>query len=213
MNIINCEQGSDAWKRYRAGKVSASGIADIMATIKSGEAASRANYRAQLVCETLTGEPHEDGFQSPEMLRGIQLEPEARAAYSLATLQDVKQVGLVVHPTNDRIVASPDGLVGANGLVEFKVPMTKTHIKYIQLGTVPSEYKYQMMGQMLCCERDWCDFCSYDPRMPHEYQLFIIRFRPDPKEMILMETAIMTFLKEVDETIENLKQRPVFIGI
>jgi putative phage-type endonuclease len=213
MRILDYPQGTPEWLQARAGKITASRMRDIMASIKSGEAAARRNYRAELVVETLTGLPYEDYFQTPDMLRGKELEPEARAAYEAVTLQTVQQVGLVLHPKIDRIAASPDGLVGEYGLVELKVPKTGTHLEYIQLGVVPSEYRYQMMTQMLCCERDWCDFCSYDPRMPVEYQLFIIRFHRDVKDILLMETAAMGFLKEVDETLSNLKQRPVFIGL
>ena len=213
MRIIDAPQGSQEWLQARAGKITASRMKDAMASIKSGEAASRRNYRAELVVETLTGLPYEDYFQTPDMIRGKELEPEARAAYEAVTLQSVKQVGLVLHPKHDRIAASPDGLVGNDGLVELKVPKTGTHLEYIQLGVAPSEYRLQMMCQMLCCERKWCDFCSYDPRMPQEYQLFIIRVHRDEKEMILLEAAALTFLREVDETIANLKTRPVFIGL
>jgi hypothetical protein len=213
MRVIDCTQGSDAWKRHRAGKVTGSRFDDVCATIKSGEAASRRNYRAELVVETLTGEPYEDIYQTADMLRGIELEPEARAAYSAITMQEVTQVGLVLHPKYDRIAASPDGVVGQHGLLEIKVPKTGTHLETLLLGVTPSQYRRQMLAQLMCCERDWVDFVSYDPRLPKEYQLIIFRFMRDEKEIILMEAAALQFLAEVDQTIEQIKQQPVFRGI
>jgi hypothetical protein len=186
---------------------------DVRATIKSGEAASRRNYRAELICETLTHLPYEDNdFQSEDMLRGIELEAEARAAYSAVTMQEVTQVGLVLHPANDRIASSPDGLVGLHGMVEIKVPKTGTHLETLMLGLTPSQYRDQMHTGILCCERDWCDFVSYDPRLSKEYQLLIFRFLRDDKELILIEAAAKTFLDEVDQSIAQIAQYPVFRG-
>ena len=214
MRVIDCIQGSDTWKRHRAGSITASRFSDVMATIASGEAKGRINYRAELVCETLTHEPFEPSFQATaDMLRGIELEPAARAAYEAVTMQKVTQVGLVMHPKYDRIKASPDGLVGSDGLVEFKAPKTGTHIHTLLTGVVPSEYRRQMWAQMMCTGRLWVDFCSYDPRLPKEYQLIIFRFMRDEKEIILMEAAALQFLSEVDSTIAQIKQQPVFRGI
>ena len=210
MRIVDCIQGTPEWKRYRSGKVTASRFDDVMATIKSGEAASRRNYRAELVCETLTGEPFEDIYQTADMLRGTQLEPAARAAYSAATMQEVTQVGLVLHPKHDRIAVSPDGLVGQHGLCEIKCPKTGTHLETLLMGVPPSQYRRQMWAQMMVCERDWCDFVSYDPRLPVEYQLIIFRFMRDEKELILMEASALQFLDEVDATIKQIEQQPVF---
>ena len=208
MRIIDCVQGTHEWRAARAGKITASHAADIMASIKSGEAASRRNYRARLVCETLTGEPVEEDFQSGPMLWGVEHEAEARELYSSLTLQTVTQVGLVLHPTNDRIAASPDGLVGDKGLLEIKCPLPATHLNYRMVGVVPSEYRYQMWAQMLCCERDWCDFMSYDPRFPPEHQYFICRFHRDNKEIILLEASCKQFLAELDATLAQLPKCP-----
>jgi hypothetical protein len=213
MRIIECVQGTLEWRKLRCGRITASRFDDVMATINSGEAASRRNYRAELVCETLTGEPFEDIYQTADMLRGIRLEPDARAAYQTVTMQEVTQVGLVLHPKYDRIAVSPDGLVGKHGLVEFKVPKTGTHLETLLRGTPRSEYRRQMWAQMMCCEADWCDFCSFDPRLPKEYQLIIFRFMRDEKEIILMEAAGLQFLSEVDSTIAQIAQQPVFKGI
>lgn len=204
MRIIDCVQGTPEWRAARAGKITASHAAYIMASISKGEAASRRNYRARLVCEILTGEPVEEDFQSGPMLWGVEHEPAARDLYAELTLQTVQQVGFVLHPTIDRIGASPDGLVGNKGCIEIKCPNTATHLETLMRGTVPSEYRYQMWTVMLCCEREWCDFVSYDPRLPPEYQLIIYRFHRDDKEIILMEASAKQFLAELDATLAQL---------
>lgn len=214
MRVVNVEQGTDAWYRARIGLVTASHFSDLMSQVNSGESAGRRNYRARLVCEILTGEPYQEDFQSEDMKRGIEVEAEARAAYEAVTMQKVAQVGLILHPKYDRIAASPDGIiVGTKGLVEFKCPKTGTHLETLLLGVTPSKYRKQMLAQMMCAESDYVDFCSYDPRLPKEYQLIIFRFMRDEKEIILMEAAALQFLAEVDQTIEQIKQQPVFRGI
>lgn len=213
MRVIECEQGTEAWKMARCARITASKWDAVMSSIKSGEAATRRNYRAEMICEILTGEPTPSGFQSDEMRWGVDHEGDARLAYQTITMQEVKKIGLVLHPTNDRIAASPDGLVGNKGLVEIKCPLTSTHLDYLMMGVVPSKYKHQMLGQMLCCEREWCDFVSYDPRLPKEYQLLIFRFHRDNKEIILMEASALQFLSEVDATIAQISKCPTFKGI
>ena len=214
MRIIDCGgQGTEAWKLARCGVITATRMKDVLITIRSGESAYRRNCRAEMICEILTGQPTDDIFVTADMLRGKELEAEARKAYEMATLQTVTQVDFVLHPTNDRIGCSPDGIVGDNGLVEIKVPKTGTHLEYINMGVAPAKYREQMYTQMLCCERSWCDFVSYDPRLPSEYQIFIVRFHRDERELILMEAAAVEFLREVDENIANLKTKPMFIGV
>jgi putative phage-type endonuclease len=206
MKIIDFPQGSAEWLAARAGKVTASRICDVMAKIKSGEAAARRDYRAQLVAEILTGKPQEDGFINDEMRWGNEQERFARAAYEVAADVLVDKVGLVLHPRIDRAAASPDGLA-ASGLVEIKCPKTATHLQYLLAGEVPSKYQPQMLWQMACTERDWCDFVSFDPRLPHELQLFHVRFQRDDVRIKDMEIEVQTFLSEVDATLEKLTRR------
>ena len=214
MRIIDCGgQGTDAWKLARCGVITATRMKDVLSTIKSGESASRRNCRAEMICEILTNEPADDIYVTPAMLRGKELESEARRAYEMATLQTVTQVDFILRSTNDRIGCSPDGLVGSDGMVEIKCPNTATHLEYINMGVAPAEYRKQMNTQMLCAERKWVDFVSYDPRLPAEYQLFIIRFHRDERELILMEAAAIEFLREVDAQIAGLKYKPMFIGV
>lgn len=214
MREIKCEQRSEEWYMARVGRITGSRMKDVRATIKSGEAATRRNYRAELICETLTGVPYDDdNYQSSEMLWGIQQEDAAIAAYTAVTMQQVTKAGLALHPTIDRVASSPDGLVGLHGMVEVKCPKTGTHLETLMLGVTPSQYRDQMHTGMLCCERDWCDFVSFDPRLPKEYQLIIFRFMRDDKELILIEAAARTFLDEVDQSITQLAKCPMFRGL
>ena len=206
MKIIDFPQGSTEWLQARAGKVTASRINDVMAKIKSGEAASRKDYKAQIVAEILTGTPQENGFKSAEMQWGNDQEPFARAAYEIATGAMVDQVGLVLHPTIERGAASPDGLVGPDGLVEIKCPKTATHLQYLVDGKVPTHYQPQMLWQMACTGRDWCDFVSFDPRLPDHLQLFIRRFNRDQKRIDEIESEVRAFLAEVDAILAALPQ-------
>jgi putative phage-type endonuclease len=141
-------------------------MADLTATTKSGYAASRKNYLSELLIERMTGEPTET-FQSKEMLRGQELEPEARALYQLR-YDDVETVGFVEHPDIDFAGASPDGLVGDDGAIEIKCPNTATHLETLVRQEVPRRYYLQMQWVMECTGRQWCDYVSYDPRMRDE---------------------------------------------
>jgi putative phage-type endonuclease len=197
------EQGSDAWKRERAGKATASRMADIMARTKSGYGASRGNYLAELVAERLTGEPTE-GFVNAAMQRGTMLEPEAREAYEFDMACVVEQVGFIHHPTIPMSGASPDGLVGDDGMVEIKCPGTANHIEALLTETIPQKYLLQMQWQMAVTGRQWCDFASYSPALPLSMQLFIKRVPRDDVMIADMEAEVRAFLAEVDEKVAAL---------
>jgi putative phage-type endonuclease len=199
----NIVQGTEEWFAARAGKVTASRIADVLATIKSGESAARRNYRTQLVCERLTGKI-EETFSNSHMERGIALEPYAREAYELQTGSIVEQVGFIDHPIIPMSGASPDGLVGYDGSIEIKCPTPANHIEYLLGKEPPSKYKPQMTWQMLCAERQWVDFVSYCPEMPAHLQLFVVRFVPEAEYSVTVSQEVIKFLAEVDETIAKL---------
>lgn len=204
MNVIEVVQGTPEWHAARAGKVTASRLVDVLATIKSGESAARRNYRAELVCEILTGKV-QDSFISSDMQRGIELEPLARAAYEVAKGLMVEQIGFVLHPSIVRSGASPDGLVGDDGLLEIKCPKTANHIDYLLKGVSPSEYQPQMLWQMACTGCQWCDFVSYCPDLPEPLQLFVVRFLRDNERIAEMEKKVTQFNAEVDEIITKLR--------
>lgn len=207
MKIIDFPQGSMEWLQSRAGKVTASRIADVMAKIKTGEAATRKDYRAQIVAEILTGMPQGDTFINAEMQFGTDNEPFARAAYEVAQGVMVDQVGLVVHHAIDRAAASPDGLVGDKGMLEIKCPKVATHLTYLLDGVVPSKYQPQMLWQMACCEREWVDFVSFRPDLPEDLQLFTVRFERDDKRIKEMEAEVILFLLEADQLVAKLQSR------
>ena len=198
-------QGTDEWFAARLGKVTASRVADVIAKTKTGYSTSRDNYMAQLVCERLTGQKGES-FSNSAMQWGTETEPQARAAYSAARFEIVEEVGFVNHPTIEAAGASPDGLVGDLGLIEIKCPNTATHIETLLSQTVPTKYFTQMTWQMICTGRHWCDFVSYDPRLPAELQLFIKRVEYDPVYGAMLEKEVISFLKELDNKIEQLNQ-------
>lgn len=198
-------QGSEAWYAIRCGRVTASRISDILAKTKSGPSASRANYLAQLVSERLTGKV-EESYTNAAMQWGTDNEPYARGLYEATHDVLVEQVGFVVHPEIEMSGASPDGLVGDDGLVEIKCPNTASHLGYLLSGVAPSKYIPQMAWQMACTGRQYCDFVSFDPRMPAHLQLFVTRVRRSSVNISEIEDEVRKFLKEVAETIEKLSE-------
>lgn len=202
MKVITAEQGSPEWLAARAGKVTASMISNVLA---KPETAAYRDYQAQIVAELLTGKPQGSDFTNAAMEFGTENEPFARSAYEVSRGIMVDEVGLVLHPTIDRAGASPDGLVGSDGLVEIKCPKVATHLSYICAGVVPTKYKNQMLFQMICAERAWCDFVSFRPDLPEHLQLFVIRFQRDEAEINKLTTAVKTFLVQVDEMLKKLK--------
>ena len=203
MIILDVEQGSDEWKAARLGRVTASRVADMTAKTKTGWGASRANYLAELVAERLTGAPAER-YTNAAMEWGSENEAAARSVYEMMTDATVEQVGAVLHPSIDMALASPDGLVGTDGLVEIKCPSTATHIDTLLTQTIPDKYIKQMQFQMACTGRAWCDFVSFDPRMPGDMQLFIKRVNRYDELIAELEKETRIFLAEVDATIAAL---------
>ena len=202
----NIEQRSDEWFAARCGSVGASQIFDVMATTRSGTpTAGRSNLKAKLVIERLTG-TQEDGFKSAAMQWGIDQEPNARSAYEAHTGEFVTEVGLYCHPVIDGTHASPDGLVNDDGLVEIKCPNSATHIETLKTSKIDRRYILQMQWQMACVERQWCDFVSFDPRMPLRLQLFVQRVERDDKLIQEIETAVTEFLTEVAQDVEALNK-------
>lgn len=196
-------QGSEEWLAIRVGKVTASRVADVVARTKTGWGASRANYMAELIAERLTGEPAEK-FTNAAMKWGTEMEPDARTAYEFRMDAEVVQVGFIPHPTIPMTGASPDGLVGDDGLVEFKCPNTATHIETLIGQTVPGKYVTQMLWQMACTGRHWCDFVSFDPRMPEHMRLFVKRVHRDDARIAELEKDVSEFLAELDQKVAQL---------
>jgi hypothetical protein len=217
MLIVDCPQGSEAWLRARCGRVTASNIADVLSRSRDrkSEGATRANYKARIIAEILSGQPQEDGYSNGYMEDGIENEPLGRCAYEVRTGQFVDQVGFVVHPRLERSGASPDGLVGDKGMVQIKCPKPAVHISYRLAGVVPAKYEPQMRWELACCEREWSDFVSYCPVFPAPLNLFVVRLfahdgrATDHQEIDRITAEVTQFNREVDEIIEKLTGRPV----
>jgi len=197
------EQRSPEWFAQRLGKATASRIADIIAKTKSGYSTSRANYAAELICERLTGAQAER-YTNAAMQWGTEKEPEAKAAYEFMHDVDVVAAEFVPHPTIPMAGASPDGFVGDVGLIECKCPITATHIDTLLKGQVPDKYEVQMLWQMACTGRAWCDYVSFDPRLPPHLQLFVKRIHRNGPRIEELEDEVRSFLGEVDATIAKL---------
>ena len=206
-NII---QGTPEWLQLRLGHVTASRVADIMAKTKTGPSASRQNYLIELAIQRVTGVV-EESYKNEAMIRGTEEEPKARQAYELLTETFVEEVPFVKHKTIEWFGCSPDGIIknndGTYNLLEIKNPNSATHWSYIKEGEPPTKYKIQMMAQMACTGAQWCDFFSYDSRMPEGSRHFLKRMMRDNKFIEEMEKEVKTFLDEVAEEVRLMEAR------
>ena len=207
--LIDCTHGSREWMEARRGLVTASRCADVLAVLKKkgGEAADRKNYRMELAIEILTGQsfPH---YVSQEMQWGIDQEPFARAAYEIKRNTLTETCGFFVHPTVERFGASPDFLVGSEGLGQIKCPTTSTHLNWMLGGVIPFDHAPQMLAELACTGREWNDFVSFDPRLPEHLQLFIRRMeRRDHGHLLAqLEQEVIRFNSELDAMLAAFPQ-------
>jgi putative phage-type endonuclease len=204
------EQQTEQWFTDRLGKATASRLADVLAKTKTGYSASRANYMTQLVLERIT-KTRAESYSNAAMEWGVTQEPFARAAYEAHTGQMVEEVGFIQHPDIEDAGASPDGLVGDDGMVEIKCPSSSTALEcwliHAQGGNpVDAKYYAQMQFQMRCANRSWCDYVVFDPRMPAKAQLFVFRVQRNAEFLKIAEDEVITFLTEVDIKVAALKQ-------
>jgi len=205
------EQRTEEWFQQRLGKVTASRISDVIAKTKTGVSTSRQNYLVQLVSERLTGKKG-DSFVNQAMLDGIEREGLARELYMRARGVSVTEVGFFDHPTIAMSGASPDGAVNAEeegkyaGLIEIKCPIETTHTNTLMSKSVPSKYIPQMQWQLACTGAKWVDFVSYNPNFPEELQLFVARVDRDDTYIGELESEVIKFLDEVEQTIIKLKE-------
>lgn len=199
------EQRSPEWYAARCGSLGASQLNEALATTKSGWGASRENLKNRIIAERLTGVPAET-FQNAAMAWGVAQEDNARTAYEASRGVFVQEMGIALHPTLLHTHASPDGLVGDDGLIEIKCPNTTTHIETLRVKKAPSKYINQMLWQMRCTDRQWCDFVSYDPRLPSHLQLFVTRVERDDVAIAGLELKVAEFLNEVQQEIDRLNE-------
>ena len=203
--IAAIQQGTEEWHQLRLGKVTASRVADILAKTKSGASASRGNYLIELALQRVT-KTIEESYSNSAMEWGVATEPQARVAYEVSTGNFVDQIAFVNHSTIEGFGCSPDGLVG-EGLIEIKCPNSATHWSYIKANEPPQKYIIQMQAQMSVTGAKWCDFVSFDPRMPERSQLLIIRINRDEEFIADMENEIKQFLNEVEAEVNLMEKR------
>lgn len=205
--IVNADQRSPAWFQARAGRLTGSRAADMLATIKTGEAAARRDYRMQLVTERLTGQPQEDGFVNAAMQRGIDMEPLGLAAYEAVTGNVAIRTGFLSHVTH-LAGCSLDGHVdNFAGIVELKCPKSATHLRWLNEGVLPREYLPQVTHNAWIAGAEWVDFLSYDDRFPAELQVFYVRVLSKDLDIEKYEKSALAFLAEVDESVNVLMGR------
>jgi putative phage-type endonuclease len=205
MPMIEVEQGSDDWLTMRCGMVTGSRVADIVTRLKKGGySAARQNYLMEVVVSRLTGLTP-DHFVTPAMEWGIANESFARAAYEIEQDVDTSPAGFAMHQKIKWFGASPDRLVGSDGLLEIKCLTSANHLQVLLDGVVPVDYMPQMMAEMACADRQYCDFVSFDPRMPKHLQLFVRRFERDEKLIGVMEQEVELFLTEVEAMVKAIE--------
>lgn len=195
--VLDCPQRSDAWRQARCGRLTGTCAADMVAAIKSGEAAARRDLRLRLVCERLTGQPQEDGYINAVMQRGIDLEPMALAAYEALTGAIVETTGFLCSEDCDA-GCSLDGHVGDfETVVSLKCPKSATHLRYLRAGVMPTDYVPQMLHELWISGARFYDFVSFDPRFPEDLQVFHVRTLRNEHDVEAYGKKALAFLEEV----------------
>ena len=197
-------QGSGEWLAQRRGKLTASRVADAFAKLKSGGwSKSRFDLMRELVAERMT-DASIDRFVSPEMRWGIDQELNAKAEVEEVTSKILVPATFVEHPSIEDFGATPDAYLGRDAVVEIKCPKTTTHLQYILNGTVPEEYRPQIIAQLACTKRTGALFVSYDPRVNGPKRLFMREWEPDPAEIAAMESMAREFLEELEALFQRV---------
>lgn len=196
-------QGTPEWFQARCGKATGSHFADVLATVKTGEAATRRNYRVRLALERITGQPAEDTFKSQAMLDGTAREPIARSLYEFRTGNLVEETGFWLHSQLDCGV-SPDGLIDSNGMIEIKCPTPAVHLEYLLRKDAPPEYKAQYQGQLWVMQREWVDFVTFNPDFPENSRLRVIRTYRDEDYIARLAAEVERFMDEVRQTADEI---------
>lgn len=203
--IIDADQRSELWFAARCGRLTGSRAGDVLATIKTGEAAARRDYRMQLVCERLTGQPQEDTFVNAAMLRGIEKEAEAFSAYEAVTGHMVQRSGFLAHTTHLAGCSLDGHLDSFAGILELKVPKSATHLRYLREGILPKEHTAQIQHNLWITGAEYCDFMSFDDRFPPDLQVFLVRVQAKDLRLAEYEAKALEFLAEVEREVEAVK--------
>jgi len=211
-HILDVVQGTPEWEQARCGFVTASRCSDVIAMKQrgKGEKAERADYRAEIVSERLTHQPYPQHISRVRAVEwGNAQEGFAADAYEIERGVLVDTVGFVLHPSIAWFGCSPDRFVGDVGMLQIKCPDTRTHLEWLQRGTIPVEHAPQLLSELACNpEREWVDFMSFDPRLPRHLQTFIRRYERNDKLVAMVEAEVRHFNSEVEEVLAALPQKP-----
>lgn len=205
--IIDCEQRTPEWFQARAGRLTGSVADAVLATLKSGgEPAARRDLRVSLAIERITGKPVEtDGYINREMQRGIDLEPAALATYEAETGNVARKTGFIIRDPLP-IGCSLDGDVDdLTGIIELKCPKSATHVAYLKANRLPPEYVAQVTHNLWVTGALWCDFVSFDDRLPEGLQFFRRRISYTEVDIVGYEKAARAFLNEVEAEVDALQ--------
>ena len=205
MTLHQIAQRTDEWKALRCGRVTGTMAKDVLAQIKSGEAAARRDARMKLVAEWLTGQPQEDDYVNAAMQRGTDLEPMALQAYEVLTGNLARPIGFITE--GDHLGCSPDGLIGDDGLLELKCPKSATHIRYLREGRMPPEHLPQIIHNLMVSGRAYCDFLSFDDRLGDGLDTFLVRVTKAEiaASMADYAVAVSKFLDEARAELDTVK--------
>jgi putative phage-type endonuclease len=197
MIIINCEQGSELWYQARCGRVTSTRFKNL---VSKDTTDSYRDLITNIACELITGK-QEESYSNAMMEYGIETEPIAREKYEELFETKVQQIGFMIpdedHRYHDWIGISPDGVLADSGLLEIKCPLARTHFEYIERNVLPSEYRYQVQGQLFVSGAPYCDFMSFVPGM----KPFIIRVQPDQELFTEFEKRLDVLIVQVLEKI------------
>lgn len=204
MIVSALKQGSDAWRDARCGIVTAS---NFKAILTRGSGKTRTAYMRRLIEEIITGRVAESSFHSEAMTRGVDLEPRARRAYEIHTGHRVQEIGLAWLDERRRVAASPDGLIGDDGGLEIKCPLSHTHEKYLSGACVPSVYMPQVQGNLWVTGRKWWDFVSFAPEFNEKKRMMVCRVHRDESYIAALRLEVSRFIEELDSLVARQKGR------
>jgi putative phage-type endonuclease len=206
MIIFDIEQQSEAWFEARCGRITGTRFKALVAKETTD---SYKDLVTNIVCEIITNKA-EETYSNANMEHGIETEPEARKEYESICGIEVKQVGFIIpdeeHKYHEWIGISPDGVIEPDGMIEIKCPLARTHFEYIEAGKLPSEYRYQVQGQLFVTGFKYCDFMSYVEGM----KSFIIRVYPDQELFKEFEIRLDKLIEQVKQKIINYNKYEIY---
>lgn len=208
IEYFDCEQGTKAWERARAGVITASCFGLILDKLKSGPnkggyKKAAMDYAFRLAIERISGEPLDEGFETWSMRRGKELEPEARALHALHLGRDVIETGFV-RTTDGKFGASADGLIGDDEGAEYKCLVDPARLRPIILDDEIDEFMPQIQGCLWLTGRTRWHFALYCPALAAaERELIVHPVERDEDYIAQMESELIAF----DRIVEGFRMR------